>query len=72
MDHNVRQYDIRDPLQPLEFVSILPRLVRHGLGLRRLLEERLAIIDVNQLQLKPWSKLSQQQEDETSATAKQN
>ncbi|KAG2092644.1 uncharacterized protein F5147DRAFT_337336 [Suillus discolor] len=27
MDHNVRLYDIRDPLQALEFVSILPRVM---------------------------------------------
>ncbi|KAG1855961.1 hypothetical protein F4604DRAFT_1932104 [Suillus subluteus] len=64
MERNVRHYDIRDPLQALQFVSILPRLARHGLGLRRLLEKQLATIDVNQLQSKPWSKLAQRQGDE--------
>ncbi|KAG1829972.1 hypothetical protein EV424DRAFT_1554002 [Suillus variegatus] len=49
-------YDAEEDKRLLEFVSILLRLVRHGLGLRRLLEERLAIIDVNQAQSKPWSK----------------
>ncbi|KAG1860404.1 hypothetical protein F4604DRAFT_1957815 [Suillus subluteus] len=63
MERNVRHYDIRDPLQALQFVSILPRLARHGLGLRRLLEKQLATIDVNQLQSKLWSKLAQRQED---------
>ncbi|KAG2031074.1 hypothetical protein BDR03DRAFT_986662 [Suillus americanus] len=42
MERNVRHYDIRDPLQALQFVSILPRLARHGQGLRRLLEKQLA------------------------------
>ncbi|KAG1777322.1 hypothetical protein EV702DRAFT_969844 [Suillus placidus] len=70
MERNVRHYDIRDPLQALQFVSILPRLARHGLGLRRLLEKRLVVIDVNQLESKPWSKLSQRQEDERLAAAK--
>ncbi|KAG1814313.1 uncharacterized protein BJ212DRAFT_364751 [Suillus subaureus] len=62
MERNVRHYDIRDPLQALQFVSILPRLARYGLGLRRLLEK--------QLQSKPWSKSAQRQEDERLAAAK--
>ncbi|KAG1855963.1 hypothetical protein F4604DRAFT_1590554 [Suillus subluteus] len=70
MERNVRHYDIRDPLQALQFVSILPRLARHGLGLRRLLERQVAAIDVDQPQSKPWSKLAQWQEDERLATAK--
>jgi hypothetical protein len=70
MERNVRHYDIRDPLQALQFVSILPRLARHGLDLRRLLEKQLAIIDVNLLQTKPWSKLLQGQEGEKSVAAK--
>jgi hypothetical protein len=70
MERNVRHYDIRDPFQALQFVSILPRLARHGLDLRRLLEKQLAILDVNQLQSKPWSKLSQRQEDKRLAAAK--
>ncbi|KAG2031345.1 hypothetical protein BDR03DRAFT_116281 [Suillus americanus] len=70
MERNIRHYDIRDPLQALQFVSFLPRLARHGLGLRRLLEKQLTIIDVNQLQSKPWSKLAQRQEDERLAGAK--
>ncbi|KAG2031347.1 hypothetical protein BDR03DRAFT_1016227 [Suillus americanus] len=70
MERNVRHYDIRDPLQALQFVSILPRLARYGLELRRLLEKQLAAIDGNQLQSRPWSKLAQRQEDERSAAAK--
>ncbi|KAG2358645.1 hypothetical protein BDR07DRAFT_1417213 [Suillus spraguei] len=69
MERNVRYYDIRDPLQALQFVSILPRLARHGLDLRGLLEKQLAIIDVKELQSKPWSKLLQRQEDERLAAA---
>ncbi|KAG1814311.1 uncharacterized protein BJ212DRAFT_1588349 [Suillus subaureus] len=70
MERNVRHYDIRDPLQALQFVSILPRLARYSLGLRRLLEKQLATIDVKQLQSKPWSKLAQRQEDERLAATK--
>ncbi|KAG2351287.1 hypothetical protein BDR07DRAFT_1247983, partial [Suillus spraguei] len=62
MERNVRYYDIRDPLQALQFVSILPRLARHGLNLRGLLEKQLAIMDAKELQSKPWSKLLQRQE----------
>ncbi|KAG2358641.1 hypothetical protein BDR07DRAFT_1294366 [Suillus spraguei] len=54
MERNVRHYDIRDPLQALQFVSILPRLARHGIALCDLLEKQLAIIDVKELQSKPW------------------
>ncbi|KAG2358618.1 hypothetical protein BDR07DRAFT_1611785 [Suillus spraguei] len=71
MERNIRHYDIRDPLQALQFVSILPRLARHGLDLRGLLEKQLAIIDVNELQSKPWSKLAQRQEDKRLAAAQQ-
>jgi hypothetical protein len=71
MECDVRHYDIRDTLQALQFVSILPRLARHDLGLRRPLEERFAMIDVKQFESKPWSKSSQRQEDERLATAKQ-
>ncbi|KAG2358646.1 hypothetical protein BDR07DRAFT_1462916 [Suillus spraguei] len=70
MERNVRHYDIRDPLQAMQFVSILPRLARYGLGLRHVLEKQLAIIDVNQLQSKPWSKLCQRQEDEKLVAAR--
>jgi hypothetical protein len=60
MERNVQHYDIRDPLHwALQFVSILPRLARHGMGLCRPLEGQLAISDVNQFQFKPWSKLHQ-------------
>jgi hypothetical protein len=58
MEHNVRHYDIRDPLQALQFVSILLRLARHGVSLHGLIEGQPAISD-----LKPWSKLHQRQED---------
>ncbi|KAG2354131.1 hypothetical protein BDR07DRAFT_1430708 [Suillus spraguei] len=71
MERNIRHYDIRDPLQALQFVSILPRLARHGLDLRGLLEKQLVIIDVNELQSKPWSKLAQRQEDKRLAAAQQ-
>ncbi|KAG2079289.1 hypothetical protein BDR04DRAFT_1086513 [Suillus decipiens] len=64
MERNIRHYDIRDPFQALQFVSILPRLARHGLNLRGLLEKQLANIDVKELQSKPWSKLPQQQEND--------
>ncbi|KAG2354053.1 hypothetical protein BDR07DRAFT_1614508 [Suillus spraguei] len=53
------------------FVSILPRLARHGLNLCGMLEKQLAIIDVKELQSKPWSKLPQRQEDERLAAARQ-
>ncbi|KAG2351058.1 hypothetical protein BDR07DRAFT_1447015 [Suillus spraguei] len=56
MERNIRHYDIRDPLQALQFVSILPRLARH---------------DVKELQSKPWSKLAQRQEDKRLAAAQQ-
>lgn len=55
MKRNVRYYDIQDPLQALQFVSILPRLAHHALGLRRLLENQ----NVNQLHSQPWSMLHQ-------------
>ncbi|KAG2072970.1 hypothetical protein BDR04DRAFT_1152855 [Suillus decipiens] len=71
MERNTRYYDIRDPLQALQFVSILPRLARHGLDLCDLLEKQLAIIDVKELQSKPWSKLPQRQEDKRLAAAQQ-
>ncbi|KAG2358634.1 hypothetical protein BDR07DRAFT_1489232 [Suillus spraguei] len=71
MERNIRYYDIRDPLQALQFVSILPRLARHGLDLCRLLEKQLAIIDVKELQSRPWSKLAQRQEDKRLAAAQQ-
>ncbi|KAG2361293.1 hypothetical protein BDR07DRAFT_1359144 [Suillus spraguei] len=71
MERNIRHYDIRDPLQALQYVSILPRLARHGLDLRGLLEKQLAIIDVKELQSKLWSKLAQRQEDKRLAAAQQ-
>ncbi|KAG2358626.1 hypothetical protein BDR07DRAFT_263557 [Suillus spraguei] len=71
MERNIRYYDIRDPFQALQFVSILPRLARHGLDLCRLLEKQLAIIDVKELQSRPWSKLAQRQEDKRLAAAQQ-
>lgn len=69
MERNVRHYDIRDPFQALQFVSVLPRLARHGLRLRCLLEKRLEIIHVNQVHPRLWSKLPQR-EDERSAAAR--
>ncbi|KAG1717688.1 hypothetical protein EDB19DRAFT_1652709, partial [Suillus lakei] len=62
MDRNVRHYDITNPLQALQFASVLPRLACHGLRLRSLLNKQLAIIDVNQLQSEPWSKFSQHED----------
>ncbi|KAG2753439.1 hypothetical protein P692DRAFT_20722495 [Suillus brevipes Sb2] len=59
MERNVRNYDIRDPLQALQFVSILPRLARHGADLLKLLKKPLAISDVEE-----WSKLYQRPADE--------
>jgi hypothetical protein len=59
MERNVQQYDISDPLQALQFVSILSRLAPHGVSLCDLLKGQPAISDV-----KPWSKFHQQQEDE--------
>ncbi|KAG2129704.1 uncharacterized protein EDB93DRAFT_109566 [Suillus bovinus] len=70
MERNVRYYDIRDPLQALQFVSILPRLARHGLGLRHLLEKQLTGIDMTRILSKPWSKLSQRLEEKRLAAAK--
>ncbi|KAG2129702.1 uncharacterized protein EDB93DRAFT_1234381 [Suillus bovinus] len=70
MEHNVRHYDIRDPLQALQFVSILPRLARHGLGLRHILEKQLTEIDMTRFQSKLWSKLPQRLEDKRLAAAK--
>lgn len=66
MERNVRYYDIKDPLQALQFVSVLSRLADHALGLRRLLENQ----DVNQLHSQPWSMLHQRQEDERLVAAK--
>ncbi|KAG2072964.1 hypothetical protein BDR04DRAFT_1095808 [Suillus decipiens] len=71
MERNIRYYDIRDPVQALQFVSILPRLARHGLDLCGLLEKQLVMIDVKELQSKPWSKLPQRQEDKRLAAAQQ-
>lgn len=57
MDRNVRHYDITDPLQALQFVSVLPRLVRHGKKLHDFFQEKV----LKQLEYKPWSKLAQRQ-----------
>ncbi|KAG1746976.1 hypothetical protein EDB19DRAFT_336664 [Suillus lakei] len=67
MDRNVRHYDITNPLQALQFASVLPRLACHGLRLRSLLNKQLAIIDVNQLQSEPWSKFSQHEDGKLAA-----
>ncbi|KAG1890603.1 uncharacterized protein F5891DRAFT_964625, partial [Suillus fuscotomentosus] len=40
MERDVQHYDIRDPLQALQFMSILPRLARHDLGLCHLSEKQ--------------------------------
>ncbi|KIK46074.1 hypothetical protein CY34DRAFT_76730 [Suillus luteus UH-Slu-Lm8-n1] len=58
MERNVQHYDIRDPLQALQFVSILRRLASYGVKLHtELLKGRLAISDVK------WSKFHQREED---------
>lgn len=57
MDRNVRHYDITDPLQALQFVSVLPRLVRHGKKLHDFFQEKV----LKQLEYKLWSKLAQRQ-----------
>jgi hypothetical protein len=63
MERNVRHYDITDPLQALQFVSILPRLARHGEALRSLIKGQPSVSDV-----KPWSMLHQREEDKKRAT----
>jgi hypothetical protein len=66
MERNVRPYDIRDPLQALQFVSILPRLARHGEALCGLIKGQPSVSDV-----KPWSMLHQrEEEDKKRATEK--
>jgi hypothetical protein len=61
MERNVRRYDIRDPIQALQFVSILPRLARHGKDLSGLLDQQLANSSSN---VKEWTKLHQRPADE--------
>ncbi|KAG0703493.1 hypothetical protein DFH29DRAFT_803492, partial [Suillus ampliporus] len=61
MDRNVRHYDITDPLQALQLVSILLRLARHGQRLRHLFEDKQCVphTSISSKKLKPWSKLAQ-------------
>ncbi|KAG0696443.1 hypothetical protein DFH29DRAFT_879354 [Suillus ampliporus] len=58
MERNVRHYDITDPLQALQFVSVLLRLARHGQKLRCLFEGKLHM-NISSKSLKPWSKFAQ-------------
>jgi hypothetical protein len=59
MERNVRHYDIKDPIQALQFVSILPRLADYGVKLLQGLSKGQPVIsDVK------WSKLCQRKEDE--------
>ncbi|KAG1753086.1 hypothetical protein EDD22DRAFT_827972 [Suillus occidentalis] len=54
MERNVRNHDIRDPFQALQFVSILRRLADYGVDFRtKLLGRRLTISDVKVVQVSP-------------------
>ncbi|OJA12707.1 hypothetical protein AZE42_02878 [Rhizopogon vesiculosus] len=61
MERNVRHYDITDPLQAFQFVSVLLRLARYGLVLRACFDEKKDAL-CNSLRNRtytPWSKLAQ-------------
>ncbi|OAX38629.1 hypothetical protein K503DRAFT_717925 [Rhizopogon vinicolor AM-OR11-026] len=58
MERNVRHYDISDPLQAFQFVSVLLRLARHGLVLRDRLEQMEDAVYKRFLE-SGWSKLAQ-------------
>ncbi|OJA16885.1 hypothetical protein AZE42_08501 [Rhizopogon vesiculosus] len=58
MERNVRHYDISDPLQAFQFVSVLLRLARHGLALRARLEQTKDTVYKRFLE-SGWSKLAQ-------------
>jgi len=61
MDRNVRHYDITDPLDAFQFVSILLRLGRHGVELRARFDEKKDALykNLRTSTYTPWSKLAQ-------------
>ncbi|OJA11657.1 hypothetical protein AZE42_08379 [Rhizopogon vesiculosus] len=62
MERNVRHYDITDPLQAFQFVSVLLRLARYGLKLRARLEQKNTAY-YESLAKSRWSKLAQIEEE---------
>jgi hypothetical protein len=62
MERNVRNYDITDPMQAFQFVSVLLRLARHGLKLRAHFEQMNDTV-YDSLVKSRWSKLAQIKED---------
>ena len=58
MARNVRYYDITDPLQALQFVSVLLRLTQHGLKLRTRFDENEGTCYDNLVKSR-WSKIAQ-------------
>jgi len=61
MDRNVRHYDITDPLDAFQFVSILLRLARYGLELRTRFDEKKDAFyeSLRTSTYTPWSKSAQ-------------
>ena len=58
----MRHYDITDPLQALQFVSVLLRLARHGKRLGEVFDTKKAAFSLETYE--PWSKLSQIQHND--------
>jgi len=63
MERNIRNYDITDPMQAFQFVSVLLRLARHSLKLRACFEQRKDTVYDNLVKSR-WSKLAQIEEEE--------
>jgi hypothetical protein len=61
MERNIRHYDISDPLQAFQFVSVLLRLTRHGLKLRAAFDEKKDALfeSLRVSKYTSWSKLAQ-------------
>ena len=62
MERNVRYYDITDPLQAFQFVSVLLRLTQHGLKLRARFDENKGTCYDNLVKSR-WSKFAQIEDD---------
>jgi hypothetical protein len=59
MERYVRHYDITDPLQALQFVSVLLRLARHGMELHTRFEQKKGKAYYQSLIISRWSKSAQ-------------
>jgi hypothetical protein len=66
MERNVRYYDITDPLQAFQFVSVLLRLTQHGLKLRARFDENKGTFYDNLVKSR-WSKFAQIEDGSSAA-----